>query len=337
MKILINVRSFNSTLKNLKLIKSDGLTIRATNSIELISNKYPIEMNIEVPGDIISKGQIFIPEETLKMMEGFKDGQFIITDKSVTCGNKEIEYFSEHDIRLLNYGFGTVDFTISPSEFKRMLEVSYATGNDESRPSLSGICIRKNRFIALDGHIGAIRYSTEFNYDGDIIITSDTWKILKKLKPRKEIEVYINRDEVRFKLDDIKLDSKLMSGKFFNLEELFIDGNKLCTVNVNELMESIKIMEKIRYSGDILLVELTILDDKLTLECKGLNNIFKDILNVESNVKEEFKIAFDMKYFKPVISQYKDSIKMEFTSSVNPLIVKTVGQADMALPVRVGK
>ncbi|MGN9164945.1 hypothetical protein ACTNDY_06610 [Tissierellaceae bacterium HCP3S3_D8] len=336
MKININVRLFNNAIKNLKLIKGEGLVIRADETIELISNNLEnqIEMSIEIPGSIFNSGSIFIPEETLKMMEGFKEGEFVITNKSIICGNKEIKYFSKHDIKLLDYEFNEANFTLSPKELKRLLEVSYATGNDKARPQLSGICIKQNKFLALNGFIGGIRESNEFNYDGDVIVSEGTWKVLRRLKPKKDIEVYISKEHIRFKLDYIKLDSKLIVGKLLNLEELFKEGDKMCSVNVTELKESIKIMEKIKVDNKHL-VTLTILNSELALECIGLNNTFKDTLNVESNIREEFKIVFDIKNLKPVINQYKDKIELQFTTSINPLIIKTIKQADLVLPVRV--
>lgn len=334
MKIIIDYNTFKNALKNLKLIKGEGLYISADKKIELISNNLPkyIEMAIEMSGNIVQPGKIFIPDETLKMIEQFKDGQLVITDKSITCGSKEIEYFSEHDIKLLDYKFDNLTFTLSPKELTRLLEVSYATTNDLARPYLAGICIRKNRFLALNGIIGSIRESDEFYYDGEIIISDDTWKTLKKLKSNKNIEVYITDDHIRFKLDYIKLDSKLLSGQFMDLESFFKNGDKIVQVNVNELMESIKIMEKMKYN-DKLLVKFKILNDELNIECEGTTNTFKDTLKVKSNIKEEFRINFDIKYLKPVISQYKDNIEMEFTTIGNPLVIKKDGQGDLVLPV----
>lgn len=335
MKIIIDYNTFKNALKNLKLIKGEGLYISAIDKIELISNnlsKY-IEMSIEISGTIISQGKIFIPDETLKMVEQFKDGQLIITDKSIICGSKEIEYFSEHDIKLLDYKFDNLTFTLSPKELTRLLEVSYATTNDLARPYLAGICIRKNRFLALNGVIGSIRESNEFYYDGEAIISQETWQILKKLKFIKDIEIYISDENIRFKSDDIKLDSKKYDGSFMNLEGLFRDGDKIIEINIDELMESIKIMEKMKYN-DKLLVKFKILNDELNIECEGTTNTFKDTLKIKSNIKEEFQINFDIKYLKPVISQYKDNIEIEFTTIIgNPLVIKKDGQGDLVLPV----
>lgn len=61
----------------------------------------------------------------------------------------------------------------------------------------------------------------------------------------------------------------------------------------------------------------------------------KSEIDCEFNYRDEFKIAFNAKYFSEAVKQYSGNINLWMTSNVSPIVIKNDTKTELVLPVRI--
>lgn len=350
MKIKIYAKDLQNMLKKVKGLQlnklSPDLEFQRGLLIEnnqLIMNNLKTQLESKFDIDVIEPGKTLIPEQTLKMLENFKDGELIIADDEIAHGTRKLK-FMPGDIdkfSVINNEISEELFTVKESELNHLLEVNYSTMNDETRPIFKGIEIKDNRFLALNGYYLSMRQGN-FNCNEQIIISEDVWKVLLKTLDKKSdnpVTVYWNgSDLVKFKFKNFTVKGKLYEGRFLDVTEtIFNNPETEFTIETNKLLDTLKLMDKLTKDKpkDKPMVLLYINDNKLKLETKTDMNIMTDEIDITGKYGPDVKIAFNIKYLLAVANQYKNEIvRVQFKGPNDPMIFRGENKLDLVLPVR---
>lgn len=346
MKIEINAKVLQRLLKKSKGLELRKLDLDNQKSLlikndTLIMNNIKTQLESKFYVDVIEPGETLIPEPTLKMLENFKSGSMTITEDTIIHGTKELKYMPGPVD-----GFHTIDdeiftylFEVTEKELSQLLEVNYATMNDEARPALQGIEVKNNRFIALNGYYLSVREGN-FNCDERILISQEVWKVLRKTlnkKSDKIIKVSWDKDKlVKFEFEDFIIKGELYKDHLLDVDKIIRDYHSTeIILEANKLIESLKLMDKLTKDEQMVLLSFT--DDKLKIKTKTDMNIMTDEIKI-SKTGEDVQITFNIKYLLAVINQYKDEeVSIGLVGALNPMILQNENKLDLLLPVRLRK
>ncbi|GMG96834.1 DNA polymerase III subunit beta [Tepidimicrobium xylanilyticum] len=346
MKIKINAKFLQNMLKKAKGLQLNklnpdlefqrGLLIKDN---RLIMNNLKTQLESKFHIDVLEPGKTLIPEQTLKMLENFKNGELTITDNEIIHGTRKLK-FMPGDIEqfsVINNEISEELFTISETELSHLLEVNYATTQDETRPVLKGIKIEDNRFLALNGYYLSM-IKANFYCNQRIILSEEVWKVLLKTLDKKsdaQVKVFWNGSNlVKFEFEDFIVKGNLYNDKFFDVEKVIYDNPETeFTIETNKLLDTLKLMDKL--TKDEQMVILYINDDKLKLKTKTDINIMTDEIDITDKYGEDVNIAFNIKYLLAVINQYKnENVRVQLKGPNDPMILKGHDKLDLVLPVR---
>lgn len=347
MKIEINAKVLQKILKKSKGLELRKLDLDNQKSLlikndTLIMNNMKTQLESKFHVDVIEPGETLIPEPTLKMIENFKSGSITITEDTIIHGTKKLKYMPGPVD-----GFHTIDdelfwdlFEVTESELNNLLEVNYATMNDETRPALQGIEVKNNRFIALNGYYLSVREGN-FNCDERILISQEVWKLLLKTlnkKSDKIVKVSWDKDKlVKFEFEDFIIKGELYkNNNLMDVDKIIRDYHSIEVIlEANKLIESLKLMDKLTKDEQMVLLSFT--DRKLEIKTKTDMNIMTDEIEI-SKSGEDVKIAFNIKYLLAVINQYKDEeVSIGLVGALNPMILQNENKLDLLLPVKIKK
>src|SRR5690606_30333386 len=182
------------------------------------------------------------------------------------------------------------------TELSHLLEVNYATINDDSRPVLKGIEIKDNRFLALNGYYLSMR-KANFYCNQRIILSEEVWKVLLKTLDKKSdnlIKVLWNgSDLIKFEFEDFIVKGELYEGRFLDITKIIFNNPETeFTIEVNKLLDTLKLMDKL--TKDEQMVLLYINNDKLKLETKTDMNIMTDEIDITDKYGPDVNIAFNI-------------------------------------------
>lgn len=346
MEIKINAKFLQNMLKKAKGLQlnklSPDLEFQRGLLIEdnrLIMNNLKTQLESKFPITVLEPGKTLIPEQTLKMLENFKNGELTITDNEIIHGTRKLK-FMPGDIdkfSVINNEISEELFTITEKELSHLLEVNYATINDDSRPVLKGIEIKDNRFLALNGYYLSMR-KANFYCNQRIILSEEVWKVLLKTLDKKSdnlIKVLWNgSDLIKFEFQDFIVKGELYEGRFLDVTKIIFNNPETeFTIETNKLLDTLKLMDKL--TKDEQMVLLYINNDKLKFETKTDMNIMTDEIDITDKYGEDVNIAFNIKYLIAVVNQYKnENVKIELKGPNDPMILKSNNKLDLVLPVR---
>lgn len=346
MKIKIYAKDLQDMLKKAKGLQLNklspdlefqrGLLIKDN---RLIMNNLKTQLESKFDIDVIEPGKTLIPEQTLKILENFKDGELIIADDEITHGTRKLKFMpgDVDKFSVINNEISEELFTVKESELNHLLEVNYSIMNDETRSIFKGIEIKDNRFLALNGYYLSMR-KANFHCDNSIIISQDVWKVLLKTIDKKShdpVTVYWNgSDLAKFEFKNFTVKGKLYEGKFLDVTEIISNNPETeFTIETDKLLDTLKLMDK--FTKDKPMVLLYINDNKLKLETKTDMNIMTDEIDITGKYGPDVKIAFNIKYLLAVANQYKNEIvRVQFKGPNDPMIFRGENKLDLVLPVR---
>lgn len=128
-------------------------------------------------------------------------------------------------------------------------KTSFATGNDELRPVMSGVLFELgpdgSNFVATDAH-KLVRYKrkdVKASSIGSIILPKKPLNVLKGILTNMDVDVQINYNDsnVQFEFENIKVVSRLVEGKYPNYEVVIPKNNpNKLTVDKDPFLSAIR-------------------------------------------------------------------------------------------------
>lgn len=367
MKITIPTKQLIEGLNKLDKLKGKlelpilkHVLLSASNDGVITLTKTDTESTIKVTlqgADVEETGSIILPSSTIKLIKKIKDDYITIKNDKITTDKRnlnfihlDIENYPEQksyapasDIEL---------FTTTDKELKRLLEVKYAMGKDEEKPTLNAICFKGSDVVAVNRFKLSKRVGEyENSITDELILNSNTVNILDKLiKGKTDDKVYVSAYKgngtickfMTFKFNDVEVTGRLVDGSYTKYNSIIPEEYNLKSiVNTSELVEELDFAKNIE-TDKTKIIELNIQDDNMTIKCNGLSETVTSKINTINEFKnndKNFDIAFNIKYITDALKIYKgDKVGLHFGSMVSPCVITNdYKNLELVLPIRIAR
>ncbi len=334
-----------------------GVLLEAKNgSLKLTGNDLSIGIEKSIKAEILEEGSTVISSrifgDFIRKLPNDKVS-LMLSEKSLS-----IECMKSH-IDLLTYDaieypeLPTIDesnsYKISKSMIKNMIrQTIFATSQDETRPILTGSYIEiENRnisMVAIDGFRVAIsKSSINSDLQSKIVVPAKTLseinKIIASSDENEEIDVFISEKNILFKIDDIRIVSRLLEGEYVKYSQMLpSDFKTRVEINASDLLHSIERVSLLSREGKNNSIKLSIKDDHLAISSiVEIGKANEEIsLDLEGN---HIDIGFNPKYLIDVLKVIdSETIYMEFLANISPCIIRPSDNENytyLVLPVRI--
>ena len=219
---------------------------------------------------------------------------------------------------------------------KLVINTSFATGNDPSRPIISGPLLKfePNTFscVATDGKRLALETeSLDFELNGLCVIPQKTTNALMKLMAGEgEVNISFDDKSVQFEFtneydQETIINSKLIEGRFPKYEAIIPEAHEIeISIDRNEFAERLKRIALI-LSESSQGVKLTFRENKLIMHASTEDDESNEEMVVEYSGEEQ-KIAFNPAYLLDPLKRLEDeNIIISFTDSHKAACLKSSG------------
>lgn len=317
------------------LLKTDGnrLLVAATNleiaTTQYIGAKIIKQGSITIPARLISDFVSNLPNKpiTLKVQN---NNLYITCDtyKSIINGYIADEF---PELPTINEK-ESIKYNINVDDFKQAVsQVIITTSNDLTRPVLTGVywnCSDGQLYLAAtDGYRLAERQLLKTETEISAIIPKQTMQeVLHNITDDiKEIEVLFNQTQVRFRLNDIEIISKLIDGNFPNCKQLIPQKNKTSIIlNKMDFLQIIKIASLFaRESGGS--VTLTAEKEKKALFIHSIaTQLGENTSEIKATITNSGKITLNSFYLLEALLVIDgDEVQLSFNSNIAPCVLNS--------------
>ncbi|MBE7028973.1 MAG: DNA polymerase III subunit beta [Clostridia bacterium] len=335
----------------------EGILIKATEdgNIKLLGNDLKIAIESNLEGEVIEAGSIVLNAKILyeivsKLPEGIvsvsSDDSFK-TNIELNFSKYEIYGLNPQDFPSVEYKDSDVKISIDKQKMKNIIRhVAFSIGTDDKKITLTGALfdIKDDilKVVSLDGYRLSYR---KVNIESTLIsesfiIPGKTLNDLSKIIDDEEgnIELCFTGNRVNIKLGNIIMYSNLIDGEFFNYEHIIPTNSDIKVIaDTKEMVDSI-IRSSLIITPDVKSpLKFDISDNQIYMSSITKNGKAEDTVSCETT-GGKLTIGFNHKYLLDAFRACDaKKIKMEFTSSLNPLVIKGVDTDEfiyLILPLR---
>jgi len=255
MKLKIQKDEIQNALQNIQGIVDRKTTmpilshflLKVDKTASIMATDLDIAIKGPLQAEIKGKGGLCIPARKLFEIAREVEGDIMLETQDnnwmkVTSGKSTFKLMGlpEEDFPALPDIKKADEIRVKASSLKNMIEKTvYATGESDTRYTLNGLllhCVPKKKnidfkIIGTDGHRLSV---IGLNIDGNLseekkmILPKKAAMELKKLieGSDEEITIYLDKNHIFFKLDDITLTSRLIEGTYPNYEQVVPKDNE---------------------------------------------------------------------------------------------------------------
>ncbi len=184
------------------------------------------------------------------------------------------------------------------------------------------------KVVALDGYRIAYRKMDLKGNTSDVklIIPGKTLNEISRIltgDANKDVNIYYERNQVLFEVENTKIVSRLVDGQYFNYEQMLNnDYETKIEVNKKDLYESIDRSTLLLREGEIKPIIMDVSDDLLNISIKTMVGEMKEDIDI-SKTGKDITIAFRPKFVMDVLRVLEeDEIKMYTINAKSPCIIK---------------
>ncbi|MGN0973377.1 MAG: DNA polymerase III subunit beta [Bacilli bacterium] len=233
--------------------------------------------------------------------------------------------------------------------FNIVNQTCFATSNDESKPTLTGINLKLVGNIIECNSTDSYRLSRKFvevnndNIDDNFNIIIPSKNIIdfsKIIDEDDKINLYIFNNKVIFKTDNCIFQSRLINGSYPNTSNL-IPTDPILTIklNISEFYNSIDRASILANDKEKNIITLEIEQNKLTLRSTVAEiGRVEEKLNINNDVNETIKISFSSKYMMDALKAFStENVDINFFGEVKPIILNSEEDktlTELVLPIR---
>lgn len=333
----------------------EGIYIEATkNGLTLIGSDMDVSIETKVEAEVIQEGKIVIdakifseiirklPNSDVKIEIVENDRIQIACEKSLF----NVVFMNQADYPALPSINEDITVEVPQNLLKNMIKgTSFAIAQDEARPILQGILFevkdRHLNLVALDGYRLAVRTELlDIDDNIEVVIPGKTLnEVSKILEDNSDIvKITFTNNHILFNLNNTKIISRLLDGKFVNYASLLPSEYKLLiNVNRQELQNGLERASLMAKDGNSNLIRLDIQDESVIVSSNSqLGKVREEVaINLQG---EGIQIAFNSRYILDVLKTMEDeNVILEMSSSVSPCVIRgeqTNNAKYLVLPVR---
>lgn len=340
-RVAANTRTALPVLNNI-LLRADGntLSLTATNlelaTVDYLAAKIEKEGTITVPAKLLAEFVSNLPKGIDVEME-VKDSKLNIKAgkyKSILNGIAaddfpELPSIDEKKV---------VKLKSSVEQFKNSVsEVIIASSNDTTRPALTGVYFNsyeKNLYLAAtDGY----RLAEKKFIDGivsdvfAIVPTSSLQEVLRSISDdMEEIEILFDETQVRFRLGEIEITSKLIDGSFPDYRQLIPKKTDISIeLDKSEFTRMTKVAALFaRDSGGSISCE-AIQDESKFMISAVASELGENDSYIESEITSDGKVVLNSRFLMDVLNVLVDEkIVFGFSGKLAPVLIKGLKNND---------
>lgn len=343
----INERSSLPILSNILIEASKNrLYLTATN----------LDMGIlyNLPADIIEEGSTTIPARRFfDIVKQTQDGELFVASKKNNAVTVECDKSFFKMMGLPKEEFPKIPefqdeatFTINQGSLKNMLNLtSFAVSQDETRYVLNGVLFFINEnsitLVATDGRRLAVAYDLTgqkekpTKCEKKVIVPTKTMQELNRvLKDDGDIEIALKNNQAAFKMDDIKIISRLIEGEFPGYETVIPDKIGGIKINREELISSVRRVS-IFTTPDSAGIKFDISKNKIIIYKQSPDmGEARDEIDIEHN-GGNLTVGFNPSYIIDVLKSLSDDeIELEINGPDKPAVIRKEGYTYVVLPMQ---
>jgi len=333
----------------------EGIYMEANKEgLTLIGSDMDVSIETKVEADVIKEGSIVIdskifseiirklPNSDVKIEIAENDLIQITCEKSVF----NLVFMNSSDYPALPNINEDLSVEVPQNLLKNMIKgTSFAIAQDEARPILQGILFEvKNKelnLVALDGYRLAVRSELlDVDDNIEVVIPGKTLnEVSKILEDNNDIvKITFTNNHILFNINNTKIISRLLDGKFVNYISLLPQEYKLLVnVKKQDLQQGIERASLMAKDGNSNLIRLDVQEDTLVITSNSqLGKVREEVsINLQGS---EVQIAFNSRYLLDVLKNMEEEdVVIEMTSSVSPCVIKGKNSNNakyLVLPVR---
>ena len=334
----------------------EGIYITAKNNeLTLIGSDMDVSIETKVQANVQEEGMLVIYSRIFgEIIRKLPNSEVVIETleneiMQITCEKSvfNLVYMNGEDYPELPKINENLSVEVPQNILKSMIKgTSFAIAQDETRPILQGILFEvKNKnlnLVALDGYRLAIR--SEFldnDSDVEVVIPGKTLnEVSRILEDTSEIvKITFTNNHILFNLNDTKVVSRLLDGKFVNYISLLPQEHKIyIDVNKQQLQNFIERASLMAKDINSNLIKLDVQEENIIITSNSQLGKVREELNVNLQ-GESIQIAFNSRYLLDVLKNIDgDEVVLEMTSGVSPCVIKcknTDNSKYLVLPVRI--
>lgn len=355
LQLLAGVLSSNSTLPILEnfLFECIGKVLKITASD--LDNTMVTKLNLEsennfsiaIPGKMLIDLLKSFPDQPLQF-EILPNNLIDITSNS---GNYSIAYFDGVEFpkapEITESSTTTINSKILLNAINKTL---FATGNDELRPFMNGVCFdfttERCVFVATDAH-KLSKYSrtdVKSSYDAKFTVPKKPLGVLKSALANldQDLEITHNVSNAKFSFADYELSCRLIDAAYPNYEGVIPkESDKKLEINRIQLLSSLKCVSL--FSNKIThQIKLDIKGNSLTISAEDKDYSNKGDEKLTCNYTgEDLKIGFNSKYLIEILNTLNsEEISIEMSQPSRAGVIKSIDSQEageeilmLAMPV----
>lgn len=315
------------------LLRTDGnrLLIAATNleiaSTHLIGAKIATPGSITVPARLVSDFVSSLPKGPVELK--VKDSHLHVTSgnySSIINGVVADEFPELPTIDETS----TIQYSVDSADFKQAVSQTIITSsNDSTRPVLTGVYWHSFEghlyLAATDGYRLSERRLVETKSDvAAIIPTSTLQEVLRTLTDDiVEVEVLFDETQVRFRVGESEITSRLIDGNYPDYRKLIPDTSETnITIATDDFVRITKIAGLFaRDSGGS--VTLTADKEKKLLSIHSIaSELGENTSNATAEVTSDGQVTLNSRYLSEALSAIEgDTVVFRFSGKLSPCVL----------------
>ena len=317
------------------LLRTDGtrLLVAATN-LEVAATCY-------VGAKISTQGEITLPARLISdFISSLPKGNIEISSKgtsmTITSGNYSsimtgIDAAEFPELPSIDEK-QAITYTISEADFKQAInQTTITTSGDTSRPVLTGVYWHTDGgylyLAGTDGYRLAQRRLFETKSEiAAIVPTSSLQEVLRTISDATDhIEVLFDDTQVRFRVGDAEITSRLIEGSYPNYQQLLPkEAEVSVTVSATDFGRIIKVASLFaRGSGGS--VTVTVDDEKQQISVHSIaSELGENTSTAEAKITGNGQITLNSRYIADALNVIDgDTVSLSFTGKLSPCVLTT--------------
>jgi DNA polymerase-3 subunit beta len=333
--------------------------LKANKTASLMATDLDIALKGPVQAEILEKGSLCIPARKLFEIAREVEGDISLETQEnnwikVTSGKSTFKLMGlpEEDFPSLPEMSRSEELTIKAETLKVMIEKTvYATGESDTRYTLNGLLMHfkpkkktiELRIIGTDGHrLSAILMSLEgkISEEKKLILPKKAAMELRKLVEGSSdnVTIYINKNHIFFKTDNIVLTSRLIEGTYPNYEQVIPKNNeKRIIIDKIAFLKALRrtsIMSRERTNA----VRVDMEPGKITLISMNPDiGEAREELNAQYK-GEQMTVGYNARYLIDVLQAMEgETVSLELQEPLSPTLlleVENKGYTCVVMPMR---
>jgi DNA polymerase-3 subunit beta len=217
---------------------------------------------------------------------------------------------------------------------KAIAQTIITTSHDDTRPVLTGVLCHSHEgslyFAATDGYRLAERKLVAVKDTISALIPASTLADVARVIPDEtdEIEMLIDDSQVRFRIDDIEVTSRLIDGKFPDYRQLIPNDTEIhVVVNKAELSRITKIASLFaRESGGSVTIKTDASDKTISIHSIA-SQLGENTSETNADVDADGAVTLNSRYLTEALGCFDDDIvNFGFSGKLAPCVVSSTNK-----------